>query len=181
MINEIMDDFSPVIRFTAVSVPNAHLIGAVTKHYIQSDTHQCQLAQYLNKKNPICHDGVNVSYMYPVQSNSIYVRTYERGVGFTNACGTAMTAAALVAKMTALVTSEEIIVYNPGGFVKCTVNNDGNNYEFLLTGNATITEYCLLQLNEEKYQWIICEQTTESIQYEKCIKFVKEHTAQFIM
>jgi diaminopimelate epimerase len=41
-------------------------------------------------------DGVNVIFVHCLEPGSIYVNTYEPGVGFTNACGTAMSAPSLV-------------------------------------------------------------------------------------
>jgi len=58
--------------------------------------------------NDFFSDGVNVSFVHPVDESSIFVRTFERGVGFTNACGTAMTASALVAATINLVSFGEI-------------------------------------------------------------------------
>src|SRR5690606_40694844 len=95
--HEIIPAFSEDIPFTAISVPNPHLIGIVDKNYIENTAHQQQLAAYLNSKNDYCPDGVNVSYVQALSPDEIFVRTYERGVGFTNACGTAMTASALIA------------------------------------------------------------------------------------
>ena len=115
--HEKLARLSKEIPFTAVSVPNPHLIGIVEKQYVQDSTNQQQLASYLNGENDICPDGVNVSYVYPLSNNEIFVRTYERGVGFTNACGTAMTASALIARLENFVDDSVVTVYNPGGFV----------------------------------------------------------------
>ena len=40
-------------------------------------------------------NGINVSFVYIDAPQKIFVRTYERGVGFKNACGTAMSAVSL--------------------------------------------------------------------------------------
>ncbi len=106
--NQLISEFSKDIKFTAVSVPNPHLIGIVDEHYITSKSHQLLLAQYLNGENEYCSDGINVSYAFPMKSDTIFVRTFERGVGFTNACGTAMAASTLVAKMDHLVDGETL-------------------------------------------------------------------------
>lgn len=68
------------------------------------------------------------------------MRTFERGVGFTNACGTAMSASSLVTCSVGLNTLEsEISVYNNGGKVKCVVHHDeeSQKYSIDLIGNAT--------------------------------------------
>lgn len=173
---EVIEEFSPTIRFTAVSVPNPHLIGIVNKHYIEHKSHQFLLSKFLNSENDYCPDGVNVSYVLPMSSDSIFVRTFERGVGFTNACGTAMTASALVAKMNGLVNTDKITVFNPGGFVQCIVATEGTDIRLTLIGNATVIALYEVEINDEHMTFLSCESTEENIQYEECINFVKEKT-----
>ena len=180
IIHEVMEEFSPTIQFTAVSVPNPHLIGIVGDYYIKHQSHQFLLAHYLNHENEYCTDGVNVSYVYPMGEDSIYVRTYERGVGFTNACGTAMTASALVARLNGIVSSDLVTVYNPGGFVKCAVKKTEDDYRLVLIGNATIMASYTIMIEEETFGWKVCEPTTEQVEYRECIQFVNEQTARFM-
>ncbi|MGE6488730.1 diaminopimelate epimerase [Paenisporosarcina sp. NPDC076898] len=137
IINKIVPEFSADIHFTAVSVPNPHLIGIVPIQYIEDTGFQEQLAASFNRENDFFPDGVNVSFVHPVDEKSIFVRTYERGVGFTNACGTAMTASALVSATINLVPYGETTVYNPGGFVKCAIEQNDSSTHLSLIGNAT--------------------------------------------
>ena len=171
--NEILPLFSPKIPFTAVSVPNPHLIGIVNKHYIEHDRHQKMLAQFLNGRNDYCPDGVNVSYVLPLSHNELFVRTYERGVGFTNACGTAMTASALVSFMHQYVEGNGITVYNPGGVVRCTVTQEGERYQLLLTGNATISHRGQYEFTNHSLQSFLLEETDEPKQYDRLLEHVK--------
>lgn len=127
---------SEEIPFSAVAVPNPHLIGIVPPDLQKDTSHQQKWAQHFNGDNEYFSDGVNVSYVTPVE-DGIFVRTYERGVGFTNACGTAMTASALISCMAGLVPYGDVSVYNPGGMVKCSVSKQGDDIDLLLTGNAT--------------------------------------------
>ena len=169
--HQIIEEFSPTILFTAISVPNPHLIGIVSGHYIRHQSHQFLLANFLNNDNEYCPDGVNVSYVYPLSEHEIYVRTYERGVGFTNACGTAMTASALVAYKNGLVQQQEVTVYNPGGFVKCEVSL-GKEIRLRLIGNATVeAEYELTVA--PTFELVPISETGEATQYERCKEFVK--------
>ncbi|WAA11049.1 diaminopimelate epimerase [Fervidibacillus albus] len=139
VIGERLPELSNQLSFTAVSVPNPHLLSIVSKEVLFSDQ-LFQLASYVNGENPYFPDGVNVSFIYPIKAGEIFVRTFERGVGFTNACGTAMSAASIVAILNGLHQYEiPLTVYNPGGFVKTIVHNDNGNLSVDLIGNAT---YC---------------------------------------
>ncbi|SOC23809.1 diaminopimelate epimerase [Ureibacillus xyleni] len=172
--HQIINEFSPTIPFTAVSVPNPHLIGILEQGSLDDQNHQQQLATFLNSENDYCKDGVNVSYVYPLKNDTIFVRTFERGVGFTNACGTAMTASALVSNLNGVVDAKVVTVYNPGGFVKCEVIQHEDNYQLTLIGNATYTSRYEIEINQTNYQFIARHDTTEQEQYEKCIEFVNK-------
>lgn len=168
LVNQVIPEFAKDIHFTAVSVPNPHLIGLVPIQYIEDTSHQEQLASFLNKPNPYFSDGVNVSYVHPVNETSIFVRTFERGVGFTNACGTAMSAAALVATEIDLVPKGEVTVYNPGGFVKCLIDKQNDLHDLTLIGNATFFGTFKGDYNNKgQFQWIEKEfHESEIVQYD---------------
>ncbi|HSP22421.1 MAG TPA: diaminopimelate epimerase [Planococcus sp. (in: firmicutes)] len=127
---------SETILFTAVAVPNPHLIAIVPAELQKGGSHQRKWAEFLNGPNEYFSDGVNVSYVTKVD-NGIFVKTFERGVGFTNACGTAMTASALVGCLAGLVPYGDVSVFNPGGMVKCSVKESQDGYSLRLAGNAT--------------------------------------------
>ncbi|WP_010285952.1 diaminopimelate epimerase [Kurthia massiliensis] len=179
LIDECIPTFSTDIRFTAVSVPNPHLIGLVPKEMITSKQHQQQLATMLNGENDYTPDGVNVSYMYPLGEQEIYVRTFERGVGFTNACGTAMTASALVATLLHLVGEGTITVFNPGGFVKCEVQNDNGDYRLRLIGNATFTAHYTFTPQQDEWVLQKLEDTKEQQAYEALVDYTASKLAVF--
>lgn len=172
--NEVIPLFSPRIPFTAISVPNPHLIGIVPKEDVMDLSHQQLLASYLNGKNKICPDGVNVSYVYPISQNEIFVRTFERGVGFTNACGTAMTASALISTLENLTNPGVITVYNPGGSVQCRVGMQQKKYDLALIGNATVLGQYEIELTKNEPRLLNCIMTEERLQYEKYNRFIKE-------
>ncbi|SOC37434.1 diaminopimelate epimerase [Ureibacillus acetophenoni] len=178
---QLIPEFSQDIKYTAVSVPNPHLIGIVGEQYITNDAHQTSLAQFLNVENDYCSDGINVSYALPLKNDTIFVRTFERGVGFTNACGTAMTASALVAKINNIVQNETITVLNPGGFVKCKVIEDNGEYQLTLIGNATVIASYEIDIEQNNYKFISRKDTDEQKEYKKCVKVVREESASFIL
>lgn len=172
---------SEEIPFTAVAVPNPHLIGIVPAEYQTNPAHQQKWAEFFNGPNDYFTDGVNVSYVTKVE-NGIFVKTFERGVGFTNACGTAMTASALVSCLAGLVPYGEVHVYNPGGMVKCSVAKQGGSFSLRLTGNATY-------LSVHRFNWApspsksaleSAELLQEQALYEKFIEQTSAVTNQFV-
>lgn len=174
LINERVSELASDLHFTAVSVPNPHLITMVPKEYIEDTTHQQRLASKLNGENTFTPDGVNVSYVLPLSHNEIFVRTYERGVGFTNACGTAMTASSLVATLLNIVDEEVVTVYNPGGFVKCHVQNIDGEKALSLIGNATYVKRYNLHKVGSKYSMTNSVSLGEQEIYERQMKRIHE-------
>ena len=142
LLDEIVPEISSYLHFSAVAVPNPHLISFVDQKKLQGDTLP-EIAAYLNGENPYFPNGVNVSFVNVLSENQIFVRTYERGVGLTNACGTAMSASSLIYVIQTLGRAgleRELKVYNPGGMVKTVVHQRENGkYWISLIGNATIT------------------------------------------
>ena len=137
LYNERIEELSEDLRFTALAVPNPHLIAIVEAEQLQRDL-QKQLSEKVNGPNELFPDGVNVSFVKHLQPGTIYVRTFERGVGFTNACGTAMSASSLVTCLHGLNKFEEVVnVYNNGGKVQCVVHKNEGKYTIDLIGNAT--------------------------------------------
>ena len=180
LIHQPMPEISEEILFSAVAVPNPHLIGIVAEEIQKDSSHQKYWAEKFNGENEYFADGVNVSYVTKLEQG-IFVRTFERGVGFTNACGTAMTASALISCMAGIMPYGEVAVYNPGGMVKCTVTKQDGTFKLLLTGNAT-------RLSLHEYQWdketgdngfLSSENLDEQRQYEKFIKRISHVVEQF--
>ncbi|MCT6902197.1 MAG: diaminopimelate epimerase [Lactobacillus sp.] len=143
LINQKVPEFAPNLKFSAVAVPNPHLISLVPNNILQSNLLE-KLGTRLNQKNPYFPDGVNVSFAQVLNAHHLFVRTFERGVGFTNACGTGMSAASLIYALTCQsmnLFDKLLTVSNPGGFVQTKVHRRGHNYWIELIGNATITHY----------------------------------------
>lgn len=59
----------------------------------------------------------NVNLDFVVLNKNIYVKTYERGVGFTKACGTGNVATYLVLKKLGLIEENEVTIKNDGGLI----------------------------------------------------------------
>ncbi|QVY60012.1 diaminopimelate epimerase [Cytobacillus gottheilii] len=161
LIQRPLPALSEDLEFTALAVPNPHIIAVVEKEQLQSDI-QKGMSEYVNGPNDLFPDGVNVSFVLPLRKGHIYVRTFERGVGFTNACGTAMSASSLVTCLLELNNKGEIIeVYNNGGKVRCVVHEDHID----LIGNASYVFSCQVNadLNANEFKIKNKEEYTEEI------------------
>ncbi|WP_409251025.1 diaminopimelate epimerase [Bacillus sp. SCS-153A] len=147
LIEEKVPEISDNLTFTAVAVPNPHLISIVENKHILSNE-QKSISETVNGPNNLFPDGVNVSFVQSLGTDGIYVRTFERGVGFTSACGTAMSASSLVTCLSGLNEYEtEIDVFNNGGKVRVIVHKDGENFSMDLIGNATYISRYQLKLD----------------------------------
>ncbi|MBV6683453.1 diaminopimelate epimerase [Bacillus sp. JRC01] len=180
LIDEKVEGLPTERAFTALAVPNPHLIAVVDRDVLSRDE-QKDISEYLNGSNPICPDGVNVSYVTIMDKGAIFVRTYERGVGFTNACGTAMSASTFV---TCLLGYNEkgvaVDVYNPGGKVKVVVNERTDGSYFMeLIGNATYMYEATIQWDPafpDRYDWEAKKELDEHVAYRQ----LEEHAASLV-
>jgi diaminopimelate epimerase len=180
LINEKISKISEELTFTALAVPNPHFVSIVDKEHISSDL-QKDISEYLNGPNEFFPDGVNVSFVKPLKKGHIYVRTFERGVGFTNACGTAMSASTLVTCMNGLNEIEEPVeVYNNGGKVRCVVHEKNGRQYIDLIGNASYVYRSKADVNMENTAEFTLspkvEFTDEIKQYAK----LQEYAQQFL-
>ncbi|MCD2254304.1 diaminopimelate epimerase [Listeria marthii] len=175
LFNQVVPELDAELAFSAVSVPNPHLITFVDQAVLDSDKQE-KLASYLNSENPYFPDGVNVSFVKRLRDDAIYVRTFERGVGFTNACGTAMSACSLIKKMLDNDTFETPLnVYNDGGRVQVTAKKDETGEISLqLIGNATFVSNGSVRYDNDIVTELTNEATSEQAKYQALVKEVKE-------
>lgn len=176
LIDQPVPALAPGLNFTAIAVPNPHLISFVDETTMNSDV-LGELGARLNGVNDYFPDGVNVSFAQILGKNQLFVRTYERGVGFTNACGTGMSATSLAFAMVHPNLGEfdhTITVYNPGGLVKTQVHQADDRYWIDLTGNATETN--LIDVDEADLhnanvttETASIQQTTEEAAYQQFV------------
>jgi diaminopimelate epimerase len=183
LIQEKIPQLAEELTFTALAVPNPHLTAVVSKEQLASDL-QTILSEKVNKPNDLFPDGVNVSFIRLLEKGSIFVRTYERGVGYTNACGTAMSASTLV---TCLMGENEfgkpINVYNNGGMVQCAVHKKGDSYTIDLIGNATFVYTAQIDADFTKEgilaELLEQEDLNEDFLYSKLEEHAKKYLSQF--
>ncbi|MBC8062392.1 MAG: diaminopimelate epimerase [Clostridiaceae bacterium] len=136
--NEKIQGLSEELLFTALSIPNPHIVTIVDT-IDEKAIEEIGIKANLDKN--IFPRGVNLNFVKPLGENIIYVQTYERGVGLTNACGTGMSSASLVSCLLGINKIDSVItVVNRGGMVKCQPKVDKlGNYSVELMGNATYT------------------------------------------
>ena len=106
---------------SAVNVGNPHAIFWV------DDVNAYDLERFgpLLENHPIFPDRANISLAQVTAPDAITIRTWERGVGLTAACGTAACAAA-VAAMRKKLTGNTVTVTLPGGDLVVEWRDDGH-------------------------------------------------------
>ena len=118
--------------FTAVAIPNPHLIAFVD-HIDEGELvavgRACEAAPgWLPNR-------ANVSFVEIRGAATLFVRTFERGVGLTDSCGSAMAASVHAAGLTGRIAyGTEVTVLNRGGLVRGMSASDGM---VTVEGNAT--------------------------------------------
>lgn len=100
-----------------------------------SDEALFKLGRMLNAEKEIFPLGINVNAWHPLKENSIFVKTYERGVQrLTKSCGTGSVACASIYR-----SSGDITVHTPGGTLKISHHEHGVE----LKGPAVVTHFCI--------------------------------------
>jgi diaminopimelate epimerase len=118
--------------YTAVAMPNPHLVAFVEAI---DDAELTEVGLACEAAPDWLPNRANVSFA-EVRGADLFVRTHERGVGLTNACGSAMAAATYAAALTGRGTfGAERRVLNRGGLVRASARADGM---VTLSGNATV-------------------------------------------
>ncbi len=102
------------ISFAALSVGNPHaVIELASREELAQDEKLAKLALKLQNSG-LFPEGVNVNFVYYHDASKIELRTYERGCGFTEACGSGACASAVIAIREARA-SGPVLVNMPGG------------------------------------------------------------------
>jgi len=140
-LNEVIQQPLPFLsddyQFSALSVPNPHLIARVSAKQMNRQELE-RIGHMVNSPNHWFPDGVNISFIYFVKEGEMIIQTFERGVGITNACGTAMAAASVVSCKCGWHTyNEPMTMYNNGGFCITIPQMEENRIWVDLIGNAT--------------------------------------------
>ncbi|HYZ99679.1 MAG TPA: diaminopimelate epimerase [Acidimicrobiales bacterium] len=119
-----------VHRALRVDVGNPHLVAELATGLAPDAVDLVDLGERVNAKVP---GGANVHVLVPDGPGRIAIRSYERGVGPTLACGTGACAAAVAARAWGLV-GDSVTVDQPGGSAEVSVEDHGT---VVLGGPAT--------------------------------------------
>jgi diaminopimelate epimerase len=134
--SRIVDERVPALvserAFTAVAMPNPHLVcfvEQIDERELAGIGEQCEAAPaWLPNR-------ANVSFVEQRRPDTLFVRTFERGVGLTDSCGSAMAASTYAACLTGRVGWDmPVTVLNKGGLIAASADQGG---VVTLSGNAT--------------------------------------------
>lgn len=128
----------PTLRFSAVAVPNPHLITV-------ADTFDVDrwraLGEIVTAPSELLPHGANLSVVVPLADDEVFVRTYERGAGPTLSCGSGVVASRTVLTALGLAPAEaRVVVRNVGGPARswlAPTAAEGASMVPSLSGNAT--------------------------------------------
>jgi diaminopimelate epimerase len=124
---------APFEDFTAVTVPNPHVVALVTE-YSEPD-----LIEAGKRASEVFPDGANVSFLLPLLPDEVFVRTFERGAGLTPSCGSGVVASrAVYSRVTGLDPGQRLIVRNAGGVAAASILVRDGDWFPALEGNATV-------------------------------------------
>ena len=117
--------------FTAVAMPNPHLISFVDRI---DDAELGAIGAVCEAAPDWLPNRANVSFV-ELRGRDLFVRTFERGVGLTDSCGSAMAAATAAACLTGRIAYDApLTVFNRGGMVRASASPE---LMVTLSGNAS--------------------------------------------
>src|SRR5262249_47761301 len=138
---------APFAGFTAVAVPNPHVI-AIVPEYSEPD-----LIELGKRAGEVFAEGANVSFLQPLADQGdeaapeVFVRTFERGAGLTPSCGSGVVASrAAYSQVTGLDPAQRLVVRNAGGVAAAWVQVRGGAWYPVLEGNATVVYHAEVDL-----------------------------------
>lgn len=129
-------------HFTAVAIPNPHLVTFVDR---VDEAELVALGEWCEAGPALIPGRANVSFV-ELRGQDLYVRTFERGVGLTDSCGSAMASSVFAAGLTGRVPfGASATVFNKGGLVRGSATADGI---VTISGNATFLYDATVQIED---------------------------------
>ena len=172
---------APFGDFTAVAVPNPHVI-AVVAEYSEPD-----LIDLGKRADEVFADGANVSFLQPLNdpeetAPQVFVRTFERGAGLTPSCGSGVVASrAAYSRVSGLDPAQRLVVRNAGGVAAASIEvRDGAWYP-VLEGNATVVYEAEVDLAGNQagpVDWATAENAAYAALDARNTAYLKEHGIQ---
>jgi diaminopimelate epimerase len=172
---------APFAGFTAVAVPNPHVI-ALVREYSEPD-----LIDLGKRADEVFAEGANVSFLQPLDAPEgtaaeVFVRTFERGAGLTPSCGSGVVASrAAYSQVTGLDPAQRLVVRNAGGVAAASIQvRDGDWYP-VLEGNATVVYRANVDLAGNQagpIEWATEENAAYATLDERNTACLKEHGIQ---
>lgn len=147
------------------TVSNPHVVTLIDGHIPDDETLKA-IGGFANGAESPFEDGVNVNFATKLSQSSIYVRTFERGVGITKSCGTGMTSSVTRFAEQTECFNRWIDIYNDGGMIRCLVAPFGEgHYQVKFIGNATY---------EWSIEWPVEMFFTGDLSQAECIQELEE-------
>lgn len=135
--------------FIGVAMPNPHLITFVDQ---VDEAELVALGNWCESAPPLLPARANVSFV-EMRGEDLFVRTFERGVGLTNACGSAMAASVFAAGLTGRIPwGKEVRVFNKGGLVRGSATAPADGAVVTIEGNATFERAARVEVDLERGQ-----------------------------
>ena len=136
MIDSLVAGLPSERRFTGVAMPNPHLVTFVDS---VDEGELVALGDWCEAGPELIRARMNVSFVV-AEPQGLFVRTYERGVGLTNSCGSAMAASCFAAGLTGRKAfGEAVTIRNRGGMVIGQAASPDKGALVSIRGNATFT------------------------------------------
>jgi diaminopimelate epimerase len=131
-----LPELDPALTFTAVTIPNPHLVAAIDK-YVEADL--VAMGERIPARRDLFPAGANLSVLLPLTPDEVFVRTFERGAGLTASCGSGMAAARAVwSRLGAAAPEREVLIRNAGGTATVSLNVQDHGWHPVVKGNATL-------------------------------------------
>jgi diaminopimelate epimerase len=131
-----LPELDPALAFTAVTIPNPHLVAEVGK-YVEADL--IAMGERVAARRDVFPAGANLSVLLPLAPDEVFVRTFERGAGLTASCGSGMAASRAVwSRIGEAVPERELLIRNAGGSATVSLSVQDGGWHPVVEGNATL-------------------------------------------
>ena len=123
---KLKNPYLPKVKLSVVNVGNPHAVIFVEDNNIDLNF----VRKYLNiigkeiENHPVFPERINVHFVEVLNPTEIRIVTWERGAGYTTACGTGTTASAIIAHKLNK-TKNKVLAHLDGGNLEIEIKNDG--------------------------------------------------------